>query len=281
MSINPGVLWLLIVIIFLVTACAEKTPLDIVNTQLVKASDGKYRLESAGCRTDYYVNGGRYFDLPKLDKGLYLYYEDSNSQFPSLNFVDNRDGISVVDNLPILNVKKIAVHEYGSVYVKTDDAEYLVEITEQGSPLVIEGDGIQRSGGRVIDFLPVEWQRTMVHNYRNTFVSVADTGVEGYQAGSTPKLACIKRFAIYFLYENNKRVPVFAGESVYSYFILDINAGHVNYMSKDEFFDNVAEAHKAGNIYFVSSNYYYLREKELKGLRYENYYVMKNQYTSY
>lgn len=263
--------------LLLFVSCGQETLTDLVNSQLAEISDGKYRLEVSGCNADYYVDGGYYFDLPKLDDGLYLYYEGTKSPFPSLNFVDNReDGLSI-DGLPVRDVRNVVFRQDG-LFVATGLNEYFIRINDRGLPVVsaIKNNNGKNAAGGKIEFNPVEWSGSATGNYRNSYISMADTSVKDYQAGQSPRINCIKTFALYSSYEDvgkrRVRTHYLTGETVYSYFIFNIDSGYIRYVGKNKFFANLIEAHKDGRIYFVNSDDFYLRENELKGLRYKEHY---------
>jgi hypothetical protein len=266
----------------LVLSCGEQSPKDLLSVQLLDLSGGKYNLESTGCPADYYIDGKDYFDLPTLDKGLYLYYENTKDQFPSLNFSDNREGVLSIAGLPIKDVRRIYFQASG-LGVVTGSNEYLIGVDSRNLPAV---DAVKDRGGETVsqewvEFEPVKWSSLATGNYRNHYVSIADTGLKNYESDQSPKVDCIKSFA---LYSSTKNVDggvikkyFFAGETVSSYFILDVDSGEVRYFGENGFFENIIDASKNGNIYFVNTDDFYLRQKELAHLHFSPHYVKRKQ----
>jgi hypothetical protein len=256
--------------------CTEKSPIDVMNDRLVKDSNGKYRLQygDAGCRADYYVNGQYHLDVPKLEHGFYLYYENNETKYPILDFLDNREGRLVVGGLPIRDVRAIAIRDK-VMLIRTGDGRYFVDISSVGLPVVrrelIRGNE-KVDFDRRIQFLPVRWFGE-VQNYSNDFISVADTNIENYQPGATPKIICIRALALTTQHQNNgKPNSVFEyliGETAYSYFTLNIYTGEVRYIDRTQFSETLLSA---GVSSLITSSDYYLREKKIRGLLYKQFY---------
>lgn len=269
---------LICLVVPLLISCNKDTNLARIGAKLADISHGRYQLESIGCVADYYVNGQHYFNVPKIGKGMYVYYKDSKSQFPTINFVDNREGILAIDRLPIKDVRSIHFQDE-ALFVISEGEAYHIIMDDEGLPVVkrIRKDRFAKEHfTKNIRFLPVIWSKDFMHSYRNTFLALADTGMENYSVGATPRINCIKTFALYYSYKDvgGKRVRVnyFSGETAYSYFIFNIDNGQMRYVDKDQYIENLMEAHLSKNVYLINSADYYLREHALKGLRYEQHY---------
>lgn len=264
----------IIVILFLfITACDKESTIDFVNSQLDDISNGQYRITSGiGCDSNYYIDGSHYLITPNIGKGLYVAYENSKNNYPLLDFIDNREGLLTIKKLPIKDVRNIFIQDK-SIYVKTSQETYLITIDNKNLPQIKQVKNnihLNQDFNKNINFLPVEWEKEFLHNHSNIFLSVSDTKLDNYQPGSTPKLVCVKKMALYQKFEqvDNKitQSNYLSGESIHSYFIFNVDNGNVKYVDKDEFIEEIFNAHTYGDIYLINGIDYYITSHDIMGL---------------
>jgi hypothetical protein len=241
-----------------------------MNKEVRKISRDRFELDSSMIEDRYYVNGQYYFDVPRLTHGMYISYKGPNDAYPSLDFLDNREGLKDEgqdERLPIAGVKEILI--YDDCFLAVNETRNAI-MFNNGSYEINQTDRAECGEGapkRHIVFNPIVWDRDFLHNLTERYIGINDHNITGNdETNGTRIISGITRIALVSYYENRSKRNVLIGSTLYSYFVLDLLKGDYRWLSPDEYYDLLKRMNVAhGNITFLDVSFDYLVYEETHG----------------